>query len=134
MCHLRSFLRSFIAICEHCEMQSLLLETKVPSHHLLSWQSIDQCTCLNRLARSIFMYRSHATSSTNCYGPIHLLFHRFTCFSLTFHFRFTPVLLLFHAPCLLLTSFIYLIRDCAPHSVIVFNHDDSIPFPTPFAL
>ena len=36
-CHLRSFLGSFIAICRHRAMQSLLLETKGLLHGLLSW-------------------------------------------------------------------------------------------------
>ena len=58
-----------------------------------------------------------------CYGSV--TFVSFTI-SLTFHFP----LLFHHAPCLLLTSFIYFIRDCAPHAIIMFNHDDSMPLPT----
>ena len=50
--------------------------------------------------------------------------------TLHFHFLFTPVSCLSYAPRSLHTFFIYFIEGCAPHSIIMFNHDDSIPFPT----
>ena len=46
---------------------------------------------------------------------------------LSFHsyISFTPVPVS-TAPCFLLTLFIYFIRGCAPHLIIMLNHDDSI--------
>ena len=69
-----------------------------------------------------------------CYSSVTFVSFIVLLTVLLLHFFPTPVSYLFHAPCLLHSSFIYFIRGCAPYSIIMFNHDDSIPFPTLFTL
>ena len=69
-----------------------------------------------------------------CYDLL-FSFSFYFCFTCTFLYLFYPCLIpVSTAPCFLHVLLIYFIQGCAPHTIIMFNHDDSILFPDSFRL